>query len=53
MSTNRILLGIDPGLGCTGYSVIAKEGSRVMLIDYGILKLKSAGPNSQKNRNFS
>jgi crossover junction endodeoxyribonuclease RuvC len=35
---NKIILGIDPGLATTGYGVIKKEGSRVCLIDYGVIK---------------
>lgn len=35
-----VVLGIDPGFCFTGYAVISKKG-RVVLQDYGVLKLKS------------
>ena len=33
------VLGIDPGFSFTGYAVLAKEGNRTMLLDFGYLKL--------------
>jgi crossover junction endodeoxyribonuclease RuvC len=34
-----IMLGIDPGFRFAGFGVAKKEGSRVSIIDYGLLKL--------------
>lgn len=34
-----ILLGIDPGLRFSGYGVLEKNKGRVLLLDYGLLKL--------------
>ncbi len=33
------VLGIDPGFSFTGYAVLAKEGNRTMLLDFGYLRL--------------
>lgn len=35
------ILGIDPGLNNTGYSVIEKNGSRLNVIEAGVIKTKS------------
>lgn len=34
----RILCGVDPGLGVTGYAVMRAEGGRIELIDAGALR---------------
>ena len=34
-----ILLGIDPGLRFSGYSILKQEKGRSFLLDYGLLKL--------------
>lgn len=34
-----IILGIDPGFRFTGYGIAYKDGSRVTLLDHGLLKL--------------
>ena len=34
------ILGIDPGSVITGYAVIDKEGNRLKLVEYGIIKAK-------------
>lgn len=36
--TSRIILGIDPGYGRTGYGVIAAEGSRIKYIACGVIE---------------
>lgn len=33
-----IVLGIDPGTAMTGYGIVAREGSRLRMIDYGCLQ---------------
>lgn len=34
-----IILGIDPGLHISGYAIIKKNGSQIMLIEHGFLKM--------------
>lgn len=34
-----VILGIDPGFSFTGYGLLKKDGLRVILLDYGYLKL--------------
>lgn len=38
---NRIILGIDPGYGLTGYGVIMAEGQRLSCLDYGVVRTES------------
>lgn len=33
-----IILGIDPGYGTIGYGVIEKNGSKIVPIDYGVIR---------------
>jgi crossover junction endodeoxyribonuclease RuvC len=35
---SKIILGIDPGYGRTGYGVIATEGSRIKYLDCGVIE---------------
>lgn len=37
-----IVLGIDPGLICTGFGVVKKNNNSIILIDYGYLKMSSS-----------
>lgn len=39
-----IVLGIDPGLGFTGFGVVKKEGGKTQLLDCGYLKLPPSKP---------
>jgi crossover junction endodeoxyribonuclease RuvC len=39
-----IILGLDPGLGCTGWGVIAKEGNRLSHIDNGEIETDAKLP---------
>ena len=39
MSSDRIILGIDPGTTVMGYGVIAVSGSKMEMITLGVLKL--------------
>jgi len=43
-----VILGIDPGLLYCGYGIIKKDGSKVMLLDYGYLKLSSSKNIAQR-----
>lgn len=36
-----IFLGVDPGLGYSGFGVAKKEGNKVSLLDYGYLQMTS------------
>ncbi|NUO18339.1 crossover junction endodeoxyribonuclease RuvC [bacterium] len=47
MHVNRadeVILGIDPGLTCTGWGVVRKSGSRLIYVDSGKLRTRSAEP---------
>jgi crossover junction endodeoxyribonuclease RuvC len=33
-----VILGIDPGTAITGYGVIRKEGSKLVAVDYGVIR---------------
>jgi len=43
-----IILGIDPGLGTTGWGLIRHEGSRLSHIANGALKTDAAAPLAQR-----
>ena len=34
-----VLLGVDPGFQFAGFAILAKQGDKVMVLDYGYLKL--------------
>lgn len=38
------ILGIDPGLGATGWGVIAQDGARLSLIGFGVIKAPAKAP---------
>ncbi|MBT4722886.1 crossover junction endodeoxyribonuclease RuvC [Candidatus Falkowbacteria bacterium] len=38
---SKVILGIDPGYGRTGYGVIESEGSKLTSIDYGVIETSS------------
>jgi crossover junction endodeoxyribonuclease RuvC len=42
--TARRVLGIDPALGNTGYGVIQVQGSRISLVDAGLVKSSQSKP---------
>ena len=39
MLKNKIILGIDPGYGLTGFGVIQVEGSKMKCLDYGVIRI--------------
>lgn len=39
-----IILGIDPGLRCTGYGVVAKRDGAVTLVECGVIRTESKSP---------
>lgn len=38
-----IILGIDPGLNTTGYGVISVQGSRLRLLEAGVIRTRAKG----------
>lgn len=47
-----IILGIDPGLQFSGFGVIKKDGGKIILMDYGYLKMNSSKSLSGRVREF-
>ncbi len=46
MKTNKTILGIDPGTNRMGYGAIRTEGSKIIILDYGVIELaKGQGPH--------
>ncbi|MFH1831589.1 MAG: crossover junction endodeoxyribonuclease RuvC [bacterium] len=39
MEPSKIILGIDPGFGTTGYAILKKDQNKATLLDYGYLSL--------------
>jgi len=39
-----IILGVDPGFKCAGYSVIQRDGRRALVLDYGYLRMNPTKP---------
>ncbi|NQY67800.1 MAG: crossover junction endodeoxyribonuclease RuvC [Flavobacteriales bacterium] len=48
MSTNRIILGIDPGTSITGYGLISVDKNKIELISIGIIKLNKLDNHALK-----
>lgn len=48
----QVILGVDPGFHITGYSLVSKDGSRVMLRDCGFLKMSSQHHLSKRTGQF-
>lgn len=48
--TERIVLGIDPGLANTGWGVVAQQGSRLACVAYGCVSTDAATPLAQRLR---
>ena len=47
-SSERIILGIDPGLAHTGWGVISQTGSRLACLAYGCVATPSSMPMEQR-----
>jgi crossover junction endodeoxyribonuclease RuvC len=45
---SRVILGLDPGTASTGYGVISTEGSRLRVVDYGVVETPTAIPLEQR-----
>lgn len=39
-----VVVGLDPGLQRTGYAVVARQGSRVKLLEAGVIRIAPARP---------
>lgn len=50
MSTDRIILGIDPGTNLLGYGLIHIQGRKVVLLDMGVLNLSKLDDHALKLR---
>lgn len=48
MSSDRIILGIDPGTNIMGYGLIHQNGNKIRLITMGVLKLGKYGNHALK-----
>ena len=48
MRTERIILGIDPGLANTGWGVVAQKGSRFSCLAYGCVSTSAETPLEQR-----
>lgn len=44
----EIILGIDPGLTCTGWGIIKKSGSNLTYVDSGRLRTKPVQPMAER-----
>ena len=47
-SSEKIILGIDPGYAITGYGVIKKVGNRFETLNYGVIETKANTPFPQR-----
>lgn len=43
-----IVLGIDPGTARTGYGIVAREGSKLQMLDYGCIETVDDRPLAQR-----
>ena len=48
MQTDKIILGIDPGTTIMGYGIIHVKGSKIQLIQMGVLHLSKLGSHELK-----
>lgn len=44
MTTDRVILGIDPGLANTGWGVVRQEGARLACLAYGCVSTPASMP---------
>lgn len=50
--TKKIILGVDPGLGVSGFGILMKDQGKVFLVDYGYLKMNPTKPLSERVTQF-
>lgn len=48
MSTDKIVLGIDPGTNIMGYGIIHVKGTKMELVVMGVLRLEKVGDHALK-----
>ncbi len=48
MSSEKIILGIDPGTTIMGYGIISSQGSKMTLVSHGVLKLEKYADHALK-----
>ncbi|MCL1797249.1 MAG: crossover junction endodeoxyribonuclease RuvC [Eggerthellaceae bacterium] len=48
MSTQRIILGIDPGLANTGWGIVAQQGSRLSCVAFGCITTQAEQDLAQR-----
>ena len=44
----RRVLGIDPGLACTGWGVLEDRNGSILYIDHGVIETKAGCPRAQR-----
>lgn len=47
-STVEVILGIDPGLTCTGWGVVKRQGTTLVYVDSGRLRTKPVQPMAER-----
>jgi crossover junction endodeoxyribonuclease RuvC len=48
LPNNKLILGIDPGTNVMGYGLIEVNGSKITVLQYGVLQLKSYANHAVK-----
>ena len=44
----RRILGIDPGLACTGWGVLEDKAGSILYVDHGVIETKANCPRAQR-----
>ena len=50
MPPRKTILGIDPGIGVTGYGIIEWQSDRARLVECGVIKTKTNGSQGERLR---
>ena len=48
-----LIVGLDPGLGCTGWGLIEAEGNRLRHVAHGVVRVAAAGSLAERLREGS
>lgn len=48
----KVILGVDPGLGISGFGILMKDQQKVFLVDYGFLKMNPTKPLHERIAQF-
>ena len=51
-SMKKVILGIDPGLGVSGFGILMKDQNKVFLVDHGFLKMNPTKPLHERVAQF-